>query len=160
MKDHHLHTDEAQKAKDLAALDRQLRDKAVSLDDYLDENEWKQYLDSGNAGRNKDIPGDSYRPVYNASVRKTRRAQLLYKGVGVILLLCICGGAFFFLANNHQPAPSLAFDHTNTTAGPQRIQLPDGSAVVLQPKSELHYAGDYNVTARDIQLTGDAEFRI
>ncbi|UYQ91925.1 FecR family protein [Chitinophaga horti] len=152
--------DDAQKAKEMARIDRQLREKSVSVDDYLSEDEWKQYLDSGNAGRHNDIPDDVYRPVYNATVRKTQRTQMLYKGLGLILLLCICGGAFFFLYHPKQPVTAKVFDHTNTSTVPQRIQLPDGTVVILQPTSEIMYGSDYNNTSRDITLIGNGEFRV
>lgn len=42
----------------------------------------------------------------------------------------------------------------------QRITLPDGSLVLLYPKSEITYAEDYNIEKRDIYLRGKAAFDV
>lgn len=162
MDDKHLYNEDSQRVKEAARLAKQLREQSLDIDEYLSEDEWKQYLNSGNAGRNHDIPDDAYRPVYNATLRKTKLAKTIYKSVGLILILCFCGGAFYFLYNATKPrlqAP-VAYDHTNSSASPQRIQLPDGSTIILQPGSNIHYAADYNIAVRDLQLTGHAEFQV
>lgn len=162
MKDEHLYDDDSKRAREIAALKQHLNDKSLNVDDYLSEEEWKQYLNSADAGRNSELPDDNYRPVYKASVLKTKRTQFLYKGLGIILLLLVCSSAFYFLYNRNSSssAKTLAYDHQNITKGPERIQLPDGTVVILYAESEIHYAGDYNVSKRDLYLKGDAEFRV
>lgn len=44
--------------------------------------------------------------------------------------------------------------------GKQYIRLPDGSAVVLNDKSELRYNADFGTDAREVFLTGEAYFDI
>lgn len=48
----------------------------------------------------------------------------------------------------------------NQTGIMQRITLPDGSLVLLYPKSEITYKEDYNIEKRDIYLKGKATFDV
>ncbi|WP_295117042.1 FecR domain-containing protein [uncultured Chitinophaga sp.] len=162
MRDEHLYNDDSKRAKEIAALQSRLKDKSLDIEEYLSEDEWKQYLDSNDAGRNNELPDDTYRPVYKASVLKTKRAQNFYKGFGIILLLCICGSAFYFLYRNTLPRPAqmAAYDHLNESKGTERINLPDGTQVLLFANSKIYYADNYNDTSRDIYLEGSAEFQV
>jgi transmembrane sensor len=162
MRDEHLYNDDSQRAKEAAALQSRLKDKSLHIDEYLSEDEWKQYLDSSDAGRNNELPDDNYKPVYKATLLKTKRTQTFYKSFGIILLLCLCGSAYYFLYRNTlpQPAQMAAYDHTNESGGTERVNLPDGTQVLLFANSKISYGNTYNTASRDIHLEGSAEFQV
>lgn len=50
--------------------------------------------------------------------------------------------------------------HTNATAQPQLLQLPDGSRVTLHPGSSLRYTAAFAGPKREVYLTGEAFFNV
>lgn len=49
---------------------------------------------------------------------------------------------------------------TNTGNRPTTIVLPDGTSIVLQPESTLHYAKDFSGGLREVYLKGEAFFEV
>ena len=49
---------------------------------------------------------------------------------------------------------------TNNSDQPKTIVLPDGTSIVLQPESALHYSKAFSDTLREVYLTGEAFFEV
>lgn len=100
-------------------------------------------------------------------------AGLWLRRIAIAASVILIIGLGWRLFSSNKPAPSLA-RHTekksdslhffvrheiNTTGKEKRIQLPDGSLVLLADKSELTYREPFAGT-RDIMLTGKAYFKV
>ncbi|MBS1663330.1 MAG: FecR domain-containing protein [Bacteroidetes bacterium] len=51
-------------------------------------------------------------------------------------------------------------EYVNGTGGPQRLALPDGNHVVLQPGTKLVTAKGFGVSNREVDLDGEAIFEV
>jgi transmembrane sensor len=61
--------------------------------------------------------------------------------------------------NKNKPAPTV-IEKRNTTRQNMRLQLSDGSVVVLKPNSVLHYPDKFEGNKREIRLEGEAFFDV
>lgn len=50
--------------------------------------------------------------------------------------------------------------YTNPGTSPMNLALPDGSSVLLQPSSELHFDKNFGVTHREVLLKGEGFFNV
>lgn len=92
-------------------------------------------------------------------------------GVAASIILAIGLGLLFFTNNKSQQSlvarndssidstKSIAYHEVNTTGKEKRIQLQDGSLIVLSNKSEITYRQPFT-NARDISLIGKAFFKV
>ena len=86
-----------------------------------------------------------------AKVRSLPRRRWL--GVAAAVLVLLSGGLYLFSGDGSTVL-------TNDTDGPLAMDLPDGTAVLLQQGSELTYPADYNASERRIELEGQAFFTV
>lgn len=100
----------------------------------------------------------------------------LYKWVAVAAaasVLVIAGALLWQSYNKSAPLPVATVTEqpaatpavvtryaTNTTTKAQQVALQDGSIVVLEPASELHWQEPFTSNRRDIYLTGQARFTV
>ncbi|MFC5410297.1 FecR family protein [Larkinella bovis] len=71
-----------------------------------------------------------------------------------VVILCLSIGGYLFYQNR-------TITHTTAYGESQRLQLPDGSVVILNAHSELRMAANWNRTAtREVWLTGEAFFNV
>ncbi|WEK36002.1 MAG: FecR family protein [Candidatus Pseudobacter hemicellulosilyticus] len=149
--------------KEIAELARYLQEKSLDIDSYLSEEEWQQYVKEHAAGAAASTTSDNYPDVYEATIRRSRRRQQLFKGIGGLVVLLLLAG-LLWIALRPQPAANapavMAHVHENTSTQMQKIGLPDGSSLVLYPGSSISFATDYNKQRRDLQLTGKAVFEV
>lgn len=131
--------------------------------------DWQQ------AGKEIPVPA-SYRKEMWRNVRNEinlTEPPRIYKrniclSAAAIILLLLCSYWFFtreYSVAVHQPP--LASDKPiemelrgNTTIAPISIQLPDGSAVTLEPGSTIKYAKGFSGRERKIILTGNGFFEV
>lgn len=164
MKDNNRNNDDAKREQEIADLAKYLKEKSLTIDEYLSEDEWNKFLVSNSAPQ-QESSEKNYEPVYNATLRKTKRNRNIYTGVKLAAVLVICISAYFLLDVNRffsrtTEAPHLAYAHKNTTTGIEKITLPDGSGILLYPNSEIQYLSDYNTDRRNLNLTGSAVFDV
>ncbi|MCW3464643.1 FecR family protein [Chitinophaga nivalis] len=91
--------------------------------------------------------------------RTRNRKRLLRIAAAVTLLLGAAAGSFFL---RHAPRP-IAAAYTIYQAGDsmrRHIQLPDGSAVLLNARSTLKVPATYNAGQRQLELNGEALFEV
>ncbi|ATL47787.1 hypothetical protein COR50_11765 [Chitinophaga caeni] len=154
-----------QEAQQLAKLAQQLDEDSAHLDNLLSEDEWKQFLVNGHEAHSDQSQFD---PVYNASIRKTKRQKNLYTGIKytAMVALLLVGTLFFMNRSRRAALPDTtatdfaSFHHKNISSGVEKITLPDNSSIILYPNSEFSYAGNYNKNERHIQLIGKAVFDV
>lgn len=153
MIDESLHSEQSHDKK-IAALASKLKERSMSVDDYLSEDEWSDFLQKQD-GRDV-MEDDPYQPVYDATVRRSKRKKItLYTGISILLIGI---GTYFVLQQRQQPEESWA--HRNTTNAIEKITLPDNTRVLLYPNSEIAYEGDFQEKDRRLQLTGRSEFNV
>lgn len=86
------------------------------------------------------------------------------------VLLLVAGLGVWFLNQLTQPASILAEQttparwqlthQTNQTTAPQRLSLPDGSTLTLQPGSSVSYYQPFGQSSRDISMSGDVLYKV
>ncbi|NBA86823.1 DUF4974 domain-containing protein [Emticicia sp. CRIBPO] len=89
--------------------------------------------------------------------------------VSAAAVLVIVAGFIFFIKNK-QPQSLYTeqlvelgekiTEKVNDSSQPEFFQLPDGSAIILAPKSRLSYPADFNNETRTVYLSGEATFDI
>ena len=76
------------------------------------------------------------------------------------------GALVFMLASQNKQGPTVQLTETTTTTflvpmgSKGNIMLPDGSSVWLNAGSEIHYASDFGLENRDLDLKGEAYFDV
>lgn len=102
--------------------------------------------------------------VVGISSRRNKRRLMM--AAAVILALLISGAAWFFLRPDrpyNNPLAIISADsisQKNNNSTPMRLQLPDGTAVILQPGAGITYAKKFAGEKREISLAGEAFFEI
>lgn len=149
-----------------------------SLSLQLPENEFQQEYERMKAAIDQD-PGtidpdtedqslqDLYQQTPALQSRPGARRRLLPWLVAASLVAALFFLYFRLFPANHSPhsaasLPALAQLHEkiNTTAGAQRIQLEDGSVIILQPGSKLSYPPHFPSDRREVWLEGEAVFTV
>lgn len=87
----------------------------------------------------------------SATFRTIYVKRLLAAAAAILLLLT--AGYLVFSGDG-------SAEFLNDTNAPMAFDLPDGTGVLLQQGSVLHYKGDYNVADRHIFLAGQAFFEV
>ena len=79
----------------------------------------------------------------------------------VVVIALLAGGAWLILLHKNNNAPVMAYNEVSTMGGKkQRLQLPDGSNVIVNIKSKLRYNKDFGKKTREIFLDGEAYFDV
>ncbi|CAN5278807.1 FecR family protein [soil metagenome] len=101
-------------------------------------------------------------------VRSLRQWPVWWAAASISLLLGL-GGWWYLQKNNHQitsadptgQLPSELFEQaSNNTTSVLVVNLPDGSQVALEPRSQLHYRKAFTDTIREVFLAGEAFFEV
>jgi ferric-dicitrate binding protein FerR (iron transport regulator) len=106
------------------------------------------------------------RPVSQTKVKRNR--VLAFASV---IIFCACGASWFLLQEGNPQHANQNYtyykklpdfvEQVNKTDQPQKVQLQDGSVVVLAAKSSLKYKSDYlNDSTRSVYLMGEAFFDV
>lgn len=80
-------------------------------------------------------------------------------GIGLLYKTSDNDQTNYTVAANYIPASS-ASELFNNTGEPQTFQLPDSSTIVLEPLGRISLSPDFNVSNRELTLTGKAFFDI
>ena len=144
-----------------------------SLSLQLPENEFQQEYERMKAviDQDSDTEDQSLTALYQRtpalqSQPGTRR-RLLPWLLAASLVAALYFLYFMFFSSNHSPHSAMSFpalaqlrEKINTTAGGQRIQLEDGSVIILQPGSKLSYPPHFPSDRREVWLEGEAVFTV
>ena len=99
----------------------------------------------------------------NARENKFLVARNIFRYAAAITLLLGLGYIFWDNMQTEVPkTPVLVetIERVNPLGQKSRIQLPDGSNVWLNADSKLSYSSDFGVSARELQLEGEAYFEV
>lgn len=100
-------------------------------------------------------PGESERPVRSLTVKRTTQ---WVRYAAVLLLLVLAGAGAFYFSAPSETAPNQSVLVANTELTIRRTRLPDGSVIWLYPNSSIEFSWDFNKSARDVSLKGEAFF--
>jgi transmembrane sensor len=172
------------KERFIALIDRYLSGTVTESEQQLVE----EYLKRMEAGDDAMVPGEAYiKEAMWQQIQAQKTAGpapvvpvAWYKRRGVRLMAvaaCIAGllgvGLLVFNNYDHKPVdqpvaamkrkpdsiPSLDRHVVNTSGKEEKIQLPDGSLVLLANNSEITYKDPF-IEKRDVALTGKAKFKV
>lgn len=148
-------------ADGMAALSRHMEEQSVNLDEFLSEEEWRQFLQQHPSASNNEQENE-YHQVYKASLGRTKFKKAFLTGTAaVFILLLILSGLHYMMNTNADTHTTIAaFSYSNNSTHPEQLLLPDKSAVILYPNSTIKYEPDYNTTHRQLQLSGKAVFTV
>ena len=97
--------------------------------------------------------------------RAKRLPILAWLAAAATIALTLTAGYLFL--NNHQDPQYLKFqalttilEKKNNTSAPLRVNLEDGSVVILQPSSSLFYPEHFSAHKREVSLQGEGYFLI
>ncbi|CAL1518970.1 FecR domain-containing protein [Chitinophaga sp. MM2321] len=82
-----------------------------------------------------------------------------------VFLVLLTGGAFYLLSgrgdDSAERTAGTAFNEISTTGGSKsRVNLPDGTFVIVNAQSKLRYNKDFGKKSREIFLEGEAYFNV
>ena len=141
-----------------------LREHPSVLEEFLPEEEWDKYVSVPASGKfDEELYGNIQESIRTG---KRKRAMMISVFSAAAAILIFFGIRHLNQDNSVAGKTELAATNSsetikkNNTAVSQRITLPDNSIITLAAGSEIRYASDYNVSNRDIYLTGKAEFNV
>ena len=108
------------------------------------EAEWDQFL--------KNIAEKGEAPV--KAITSSSSFNLWLRIAASFIVLAVTGGLIYSLLSHGDDVL------LTTTSSTFRAELPDGSVVVMNRNSELHYADDFGDENRTIRLKGEAYFDV
>ncbi|MCU7693533.1 FecR family protein [Haoranjiania flava] len=142
----------------------------LELERYFTDDEWREHLMENTSRVTEDISGKMYAAIHGSISRKKKKIHTLVKWAGAAAaIIVLFFGIKLFYAETALPEMPVVVKskvvlatkrHINITKSLQRINLPDGTLVLLSPGSEIKYHTEYNVAKRDIYLQGKAEFDV
>lgn len=99
---------------------------------------------------------------------KSRTISLYKWAIAVSAILIIIVGSYYQIRNRKNPGISFSnfnqktdsFCSNESSSQTREIQLPDGSMVILNPKSSLYFSRGFSGGTRDVYLEGSAFFNI
>ena len=100
-------------------------------------------------------PGDETMEP-SAPPSQPRKKLLLWAAACTLII----GGIWFARQQSGQPATAGKQNEIATSTSKSKVQLPDGSTVILNRQSKLVYNKDFGMSKREISLTGEAYFDI
>ncbi len=141
-----------------------------SLLDDIDEKDFKIHKRAFDKIYNEiiskiNLTGISHKEE-NTSFYRSRAGRMIVRSIGIAATLAITfflGGLFNRIATSDtgKKASVAAFTEIKSPYGStSEINLPDGSQVLLNAGSSIKYQNDFNITNRDLFLTGEAYFRV
>ena len=104
-----------------------------------------------------EIIKDKFKPRYRMHAEHIPAWKYLTRGVAILLVAVgLVYGLYYItsLAKNPNQIVTEATDQIKT------ITLPDGTEVTLNKNSFISYTSDYNIKNRNIELEGEAYFRV
>lgn len=139
------------------------------VQEYLDEAEWESF--TATATQDEAWVARRFENIQGAKTKlRVIPWKRLYRVAAAVLLLVAAGGIFTLtLRENKAPVITVQAPPkevlrdtviTNVTAAKKRVQLSDGSVVLLSAKSKLQLRQPFDKAKRDIQLTGEAVFHV
>lgn len=140
------------------------------LDEYFSEEEWDQFEPTDR------VPADISQEMLTAIHQRKRPAlvRLFTKSrirVAAILLLCMAGWLLYRQMSSHttpektiSEVPAKVMQQevvlTNTSSKEARYVLEDSSEIILAKNSTVKYRKPFDAHKRDLQLTGEALFKV
>lgn len=104
--------------------------------------------------------------VHHLVPLKGNRYKRIIKWVAAACIFAVISVASFFYFNNAGEKvfasiiPEKDILKENKDRTPLKINLPDGTAVLLQPDSKIHYPAEFVSEQREVYLEGDAHFDV
>jgi ferric-dicitrate binding protein FerR (iron transport regulator) len=137
---------------------------------YLDENEWEFFLTKERM--DPALSEKLFENVRRQTTEKRRKLRFIRRLTVAASILLVLGLGWIFLDNTRQPkqiasttnikADSASFvvrHEVNTTGKEKRVELPDGSVIILANNSEVTYQEPF-IDRRDLTLIGKAYFKV
>jgi ferric-dicitrate binding protein FerR (iron transport regulator) len=152
-------------AAERLAIMKYLQEHPQELENYFSEPEWDDFVHQTELEHKTT---ERMRNSIQASIRTTKVIKMkkwMWAAASVLILGSI--GILFFLNQDWNEQPGIThgtqiqlISKVNNSTAIMYIQLPDHSAVQLMPHSRITYAPDYDLTKRDVTLTGEAIFKV
>lgn len=140
-------------------LDNELRalwESAAKEKALITDQEW-----DGKLQRLQETVGRQEEVLPMVHTAPQRRWWKTWQAAAALILLLGGGLLALTLLRPATPArPAIAIGQGTGYTGHQVINLPDGSRVILNTGSKLHYPSKFNDSTRDVYLTGEAYFDI
>jgi ferric-dicitrate binding protein FerR (iron transport regulator) len=132
--------------------------------EWQDMQDRMRAMDAPASNRASRAPSREDRPRSRAERRSSRRTRLKWGGRAIAALLLFIGGVWLFQFHWAPPQPSdtqTAYREVVTEPGERsRIQLADGSSVMLNVDSKLRLPRAFAKKKRIVKLTGEAFFEV
>jgi len=91
-------------------------------------------------------------------IRPKPYKKLIFRAAACSILVIV--SIWLYRLDSSRPAGQGTQNEVATSMSKSRVQLPDGSTVILNRQSKLVYNKDFGVSKREITLTGEAYFDI
>lgn len=141
-------------------LDKFLEGKASEIelepikkfeDYFLDKNRENEIL---NSTKKHVLKQEMYQEIK----QKKSANKFPWRSIAASFVLLLgLGFSLLYMSENNDPGFTVV---KNTTEEPKILNLNDGSEITLNRNSQISYREDFNSEAREIQLTGEAFFKV
>ncbi|WP_429734580.1 FecR family protein, partial [Arachidicoccus sp.] len=129
--------------------------------DWNDTSRWNEPLDDSVSNRMLDKIHSTL------AEKKNRRRSLYYKISSIAAIFLLLVGIFYFEHSQDSPTqktvvsrPLKVITHSNKGIAVEHLILPDSTTVELYPHSTISYLAHFEATKRDMQLKGEALFKV
>ncbi|MEH3112191.1 FecR family protein [Pedobacter terrae] len=140
-------------------VDGTISDKEkVLIESYFEHKQNQEADDISDSNRAQHIL-DRIHAQISANKNNRRSHMPYYWAAAAIVLLSIASLYIFKLDTDLYTQPSMVEVKTNK-GEKKKVVLPDGSVVILNSGSQLHYASHFKDTVRKIDLQGEAYFDV
>lgn len=163
--------------EEAAAILDALREQPGLLDAYMGKDDWDE-IDENNAVMPPDVEARTTKAVLNYTTRATPGTFLIKRrwmiAAASIVALSITG--FYLFKQRASPQQNQAVAQSkesnvdvplhkdtvimNTGKGKLTVALKDGSHILLSSQAEIRYEPQFTGTNREIQLKGEAYFKV
>lgn len=144
------------------AMGRQQDTAMSNQDNELEQRYWKNI-----ETHFKKTESKSSELQKSTTVNKTK---VLWYSIGIAASVLVAITSFVYLTNTTSAKKELAKEEnqapdtwrriTNTKTSQERITLPDGSNIILEPQSSIRFSSYFNTSVREIYLEGEGFFEV
>lgn len=140
--------------------------KADHLDEFQStKNEWKNEI------RNEEIPAEFQTNWNNiqsflfvrmqSHLKRTQRTLSFFRYAAILVLLISVPSLFYFFTESKSPEQQLVYTTVAAEYGQiSKVVLPDSSVIWINSGSTIRYNNQFSATNRDIDLVGEAFFKV
>ena len=127
------------------------------------QNWWEEEFAKSDAEIDSALRNKMFVRIKEETVGKSRSARVIRMNIlrwAAMICLPVCLAFFTYYLIDMSQTPGMPFVVKADKGDKARIELPDGTNVVLNSASQMSYLNDFGKKNRCVQLNGEAFFKV